>query len=112
MAYLTMGNLSNSWQICHHQGWVRHSLCEDHLDVRTILCSVCILHVRRQADLSFSLTKAAARCNMDLTLVLLVIASSTADKSEMSTKVVLMLHFAGRKDLNRANVPPAQYPLK
>ena len=40
-------------------------------------------------------------------LVLLVIAALMPDRSEMSTKVVWMLHFAGRNDLKRANVPPA-----
>lgn len=33
----------------------------------------------------------------------------TASRSAMSTKVVLMPHFAGRKDLSRAKVPPAQW---
>jgi len=43
------------------------------------------------------------------TLVLLVVAASIAERSEISMKVVCMLHLAGRKDLNRANVPPARY---
>lgn len=41
------------------------------------------------------------------TLVLGVMAALTAARSLMSTKVVVMPHLAGRKDLSRAKVPPA-----
>ena len=41
------------------------------------------------------------------TFVLLVMAASTAGRSEMSTKVVWMPHFSGRKDFSSAKVPPA-----
>ena len=42
-----------------------------------------------------------------ITLVFSVMAALTLSKSAMSTNVVLMLHFAGRNDFRRANVPPA-----